>query len=57
MSQIGNTDDDSSYDAMFIVGQASRKAANTSYWISDDAGLGVEYRMVTSSGDHLVWSS
>lgn len=48
--------DDTSHDWMFVVGQASR-GDDTSYWISDDAGLGVKYTMVTSSGDRLIWSS
>lgn len=56
MDNVGNVSDDTSYDAMFIVGQPSRRDL-TSYWISDDAGLGVQYTMVTSSGDRLVWSS
>lgn len=53
---IGSTDDDASYDWMFVIGQSSR-GGDTSYWISDDAGLGVDYTMVTSSGDKLIWSS
>lgn len=57
MEEAGNVSDDTSYDTMFIVGQTSRKSANTSYWIADNAGLGVDYRIVTSTGDHLVWSS
>lgn len=53
---IGQTDDDNSFDTMFIVGQAS-SGNNTSYWIADNAGLGVIYTMITSSGDKLVWSN
>ena len=56
MDAIGSVSDDTSFDAMFILGQASR-GGNTSYWIADNAGLGVNYTMVTSSGDRLVWSS
>lgn len=53
---IGNVSDDGSFDAMFIVGQVSRRDT-PSYWLADDAGLGVQYMMVTSSGDNLIWSS
>lgn len=56
MSGIGDVSDDTSYETMFIIGQGSR-GGDTSYWLADDAGLGVIYTMVTSSGDHLVWST
>ncbi len=52
---FGNTDDDNSYDWMFFIGQASRRD-NASRWIADNAGLGVIDAIVTSTGDHLVWS-
>lgn len=56
MSEVGSVDDDISFDTMFIVGSAAR-SNQASRWISDDAGLGVIDRMVTSTGDNLVWSS
>lgn len=52
----GSVSDDTTFDAMFIVGQTGRKTANTSYWLADDAGLGVQYRIVTNTGDNIVWS-
>lgn len=56
MDAIGSVSDDTSFDGMFIISQSSR-GGDTSYWISDNAGLGVNYTMVTSTGDRLVWSS
>lgn len=57
MSEIGSAEDNDTHDVMFIVGQISRAGNSPSYWISDDAGLGVSYTMVTSTGDRLIWSA
>ncbi len=58
MSGIGSTDDDVSGDALLVVDESdSGGAGSSSFWISDDAGLGVLYTMVTSAGDRLIWSN
>jgi hypothetical protein len=50
--------DDVSGDTMFVIDESDNGGAgSSSFWISDDAGLGVDYIMVTNSGDRLVWSS
>jgi hypothetical protein len=51
-------DDDVSGDAMFIIDDSEGGGGTpSSFWLSNNAGLGVEYTMVTNSGDMLVWSS
>jgi hypothetical protein len=53
--EIGNVSDDTSHDWMMLIGQASRRDV-TSYWLANDAGLGVISTIVTNTGDHIVWS-
>lgn len=50
-------EDDVSFETMLIIDQSDGGSPPSSFWISDDAGLGVQYKMVTNTGDHLVWSS
>ena len=50
-------DDDVSGDAMYIIEEGDGGGVPVSFWISNNAGLGIEYTMVTNSGDRLVWSS
>lgn len=58
MSGIGATDDDVSGDTMLVVDESDNGGAgSSSFWISDNAGLGVLYTMVTSAGDRLIWSN
>lgn len=58
MSGIGCTGDDVSGDAMFVIDASdSGGSGSSSFWIVDNAGLGVIDRIVTSSGDHIVWSN
>jgi hypothetical protein len=57
MPEMGNSDDDTSFEWMSLIGQNSGRGGNVSRWIANDAGLGVEYFVVTSAGDRLIWSS
>lgn len=51
-------DDDVSGDTMLVIDESDGGGAgSSSFWISDDAGLGVKYTMVTNTGDRLIWSS
>ena len=56
MSEVGDVSDDTSHDFMFIVSRSSAKP-RASHWLANDNGLGVEYRVVTNTGDSIVWSS
>lgn len=51
-------EDDVSQATMLVIDESDGGGSNpSSFWIADDAGLGVLYRVVTNTGDHLVWSS
>lgn len=52
----GDVCDDISQGWMQIISQSSRRS-KVSHWIANDAGLGIEYEIVTNTGDRLIWSS
>lgn len=53
--ECGDVSDDISQDWMQIISQPSRRS-KVSHWVANDAGLGVEYQIVTNTGDRIIWS-
>lgn len=51
-------EDDVSGDAMFIIeSSGGGSTPPPSFWVANDAGLGVLSPIVTNTGDRIIWSN